>query len=58
MRPSPISLLSDGPALRILELAVAAQESGGKLSLGDEIRRYIRVVTIDTIDDHTQREHS
>ncbi|MCX5437579.1 hypothetical protein OG564_28135 [Streptomyces sp. NBC_01280] len=38
------SLFSDGPAPRLLDLAIQAQESKGELSLDDEIRRYIRVV--------------
>ncbi|MFB7374704.1 hypothetical protein ACFC0D_33235 [Streptomyces sp. NPDC056222] len=49
MQSPPVSLFSDGPALRLLDLAVAAQESGGKLSLDDEVRRYVRVVTQDWI---------
>ncbi|MFJ9892258.1 hypothetical protein ACIQPR_02890 [Streptomyces sp. NPDC091280] len=40
----PPSLLSDGPVIRLLDIAIAVQESRGKLSLDDEIRRYIRVV--------------
>ncbi|WP_432177978.1 hypothetical protein [Streptomyces sp. NBC_00063] len=38
------SLFSDGPAPRLLDLAIKAQESKGELSLDDEIRRYIRAV--------------
>ncbi|WP_142214169.1 hypothetical protein [Streptomyces sp. SLBN-118] len=49
MQPSPVSLFSDGPALRLLDLAIAAQESGGKLSLDEEIQRYVRVVRGDWI---------
>jgi len=45
----PPSLLSDGPALRLLDIAIAAQESQGKLSLDDEIRRYVRTVSGDWI---------
>lgn len=44
MSPFPSSLLSDGPAVRLLDIAIAAQGSNGNLSLDDEIRRYIRVV--------------
>jgi hypothetical protein len=47
MQPSPVSLLSDGPAVRLLDIAVAAQESGGRLSLDEEIQRYIRLVRND-----------
>ncbi|MEV6400371.1 hypothetical protein AB0M39_37250 [Streptomyces sp. NPDC051907] len=43
-QPSPVSLFSDGPALRLLDIAVAAQESGGRLPLDEAIQRYIRVV--------------
>ncbi|MGW0766033.1 hypothetical protein [Streptomyces sp. NPDC002676] len=49
MQQIPPSLLSEGPAPRILDIAIAAQESKGKLSLDDEIRRYIRVVSGDKI---------
>lgn len=48
-QPSPVPLFSDGPAPRLLDLAIAAQESGGKLSLDEEIQRYIRVVRGDWI---------
>ncbi|MEU9300739.1 hypothetical protein [Streptomyces sp. NPDC048269] len=44
MQPSLAALFSGGPALRLIDLAISVQESGGKLSLDDEIRRYIRVV--------------
>ncbi|MCM2390013.1 hypothetical protein [Streptomyces albipurpureus] len=44
MQLFPTSLFSDGPVLRVLDLAIAAQESGGKLSLDDELQRYIRLV--------------
>ncbi|WP_330299187.1 hypothetical protein [Streptomyces sp. NBC_00503] len=44
MQPSPTSLFTGGPALRLVDLALSVQESDGKLSLDDEIRRYIRVV--------------
>lgn len=44
MQSFPASLFSDGPALRLLGLAIKAQESKGELSLDDEIRRYIRTV--------------
>ncbi|MGW1943380.1 hypothetical protein ACWCRC_03480 [Streptomyces sp. NPDC001940] len=44
MQSFPASLFSDGPAPRLLDLAVKAQESKGELSLDDEIRRYIRTV--------------
>jgi predicted small metal-binding protein len=47
--PLPPSLLSDGPALRLLDIAIAAQGSQWKLSLDDEIRRYIRTVSGDWI---------
>ncbi|MFE4638969.1 hypothetical protein ACFRJ1_37095 [Streptomyces sp. NPDC056773] len=44
MQPSPTALFTGGPALRLVDLALSVQESGGKLSLDDEIRRYVRVV--------------
>ncbi|MFJ8072582.1 hypothetical protein ACIQ7Q_01240 [Streptomyces sp. NPDC096176] len=44
-----MSLLSDGPALRLLGIAVAAQESDGRLELDEEIQRYIRLVRNDWI---------
>ncbi|MET9463708.1 hypothetical protein ABZY44_02590 [Streptomyces sp. NPDC006544] len=47
MQPSPTALFTGGPALRLVDLALSVQESGGKLSLDDEIRRYIRVVAGD-----------
>lgn len=47
MQPSPTALFTGGPALRLIDIALAAQESGGNLSLDDEIRRYVRVVAKD-----------
>ncbi|MGW1776029.1 hypothetical protein [Streptomyces sp. NPDC002104] len=44
MQPSPAALFTGGPALRLVDLALSVQDSGGKLSLDDEIRRYVRVV--------------
>lgn len=49
MQSFPPSLFSDGPVLRLLDLAIAAQESGGKLSLDEEIQRYIRLVRRDWV---------
>lgn len=45
----PASLLSGGPAVRLLDLAIAAQESKGELILDDELRRYGRMVAGDPI---------
>ncbi|MCJ0868954.1 hypothetical protein [Streptomyces sp. AP-93] len=44
VQPSPTALFTGGPALRLIDIALSVQDSGGKLSLDDEIRRYIRVV--------------
>lgn len=44
VQPSPTALFTGGPALRLIDIALAVQESGGELALDDEIRRYIRVV--------------
>ncbi|RSS35775.1 hypothetical protein [Streptomyces sp. WAC08241] len=38
------AIYTDGPVRRILELAVAVQESAGELSLDDELRRFVRTV--------------
>ncbi|MFG2716699.1 hypothetical protein ACGFW5_00075 [Streptomyces sp. NPDC048416] len=51
VKPFPVSLFSDGPALRILDIAIAVQESGGELSLDLEIQRYIRLVRNDVTAD-------
>ncbi|MFF3781785.1 hypothetical protein [Streptomyces sp. NPDC001933] len=51
MQSFPASLFSDGPVRRILDIAVAVQESGGELSFDDEIRRYVRLVRSDWVAD-------
>lgn len=51
MQATPVSLFSDGPVPRLLDLAVSAQESGGETSLDDELRRYIRLVRGDWVAD-------
>ncbi|MFJ6849720.1 hypothetical protein ACIQM3_04145 [Streptomyces sp. NPDC091271] len=49
MRSFPPSLLSDGPVQRVLDIVIAVQESGGKLSLDDEIGRYVRLIRNDWV---------
>ncbi|MFF3257696.1 hypothetical protein ACFYWO_00790 [Streptomyces sp. NPDC002932] len=49
MQDFSAALLSDGPVQRLLDIAVAAQESEGELSLDDEIRRYIRLIRYDWV---------
>ncbi|MFF5772824.1 hypothetical protein ACFY8V_10265 [Streptomyces californicus] len=44
MKLSAPGLFSNGPVMRVISLALAVQESKGRLSLDDEIRRYIRVI--------------
>ncbi|MFE9534122.1 hypothetical protein [Streptomyces sp. NPDC006691] len=51
MQPFPASLFSGGPALRILDVAIRAQESRGELSLDAEIQRYIRTIHSDWVAD-------
>ncbi|MET9362657.1 hypothetical protein ABZX93_17320 [Streptomyces sp. NPDC006632] len=45
----PVSLFSDGPALRFLDIAIKVQESRGEISLDAEIQRYIRLIRSDVI---------
>ncbi|MFE9374684.1 hypothetical protein ACFYM2_33625 [Streptomyces sp. NPDC006711] len=45
----PASLFSGGPVLRLLDIAIRAQESKGGSSLDDEIHRYVRVIRSDWI---------
>ncbi|MEU9097156.1 hypothetical protein [Streptomyces sp. NPDC048361] len=51
MQPFPASLCSGGPVLRLLDIAIRAQESRGGTSLDDEIQRYVRVIRGDWIAD-------
>lgn len=44
MQSYTAAMFNNGPAMRLLELAIRVQESRGALSLDDEIRRYIRLV--------------
>ncbi|MFF8277216.1 hypothetical protein ACF05T_14075 [Streptomyces lateritius] len=58
VQATPVSLFSDGPVPRLLDLAVSAQESGGEISLDDEIRRYIRLVRGDWVADWNCSVHA
>ncbi|MEJ8643571.1 hypothetical protein WKI68_23725 [Streptomyces sp. MS1.HAVA.3] len=42
--PSTADVYNSGPVRRLLDLAIGVQESGGALSLDDELRRYIRAI--------------
>ncbi|MEU3772224.1 hypothetical protein AB0F11_03225 [Streptomyces sp. NPDC032472] len=44
MQKPPVALFSGGPVVRLVDLALSVQGSDGKLSLDDELRRYVRVV--------------
>ncbi|MFJ6855449.1 hypothetical protein ACIQM3_33835 [Streptomyces sp. NPDC091271] len=51
MQQFPASLFSDGPVPKLLDIAIAVQESDGKLSLDEEIQRYIRLIHRDGVAD-------
>lgn len=42
-------MFSDGPVVRLLDLAVSVRDSAGRLSLDTELRRYVRLVRGDAV---------
>ncbi|MFI1814227.1 hypothetical protein ACH414_28210 [Streptomyces sp. NPDC020422] len=42
-------MFSDGPVVRLLDLAVSVRDSAGRLSLDTELRRYVRLVRGDAL---------
>lgn len=44
MQSNTAALFNSGPAMRLLEIALRAQDPSGGVTLDDELRRYVRVI--------------